>query len=206
MLLDRGADACAEGGLALIRAAAGGHDRIVKMLLSEGAEVDNKSLQRALEEAARGGSEKSVEMLLGAGANATAWNGLKGNLAPLYNAALGGHEKMVMMLLDAGAEAYGLDLFDIVKNEENLRIAQALLEAGADVDEDEGDTLRNAARANQKEMVEMLLQQGANPLFRARQIDQETSRPEYLEVRTLISEARKKWTGYAPPPSSSGTE
>ncbi|KAG0643976.1 hypothetical protein HOY80DRAFT_1031491 [Tuber brumale] len=206
MLLDRGADACAEGGLALIRAAAGGHDQIVKMLLSEGAEVDKKSLQRALEEAARGGSEKSVEMLLGARANATAWNGLKGNLAPLYNAAFGGHEKMVMMLLDAGAEAYGLDLFDIVKDEKNLRIAQALLEAGADVDEDEGDTLRNAARANQKEMVKMLLQQGANPHFRARQIDQETSRSEYLEVRTLISEARKKWTGYEPPPSSSGTE
>lgn len=206
MLLDRGADACAEGGLALIRAAAGGHDRIVKMLLSEGAEVDKKSLQRALEEAARGGSEQSVEMLLGAGANARAWNGLKGNLAPLYNAALGGHEKMVMMLLDAGAEAYGLDLFDIVKHEKNLTIAQALLEAGADVNEDDGDTLRNAARANQRDMVEMLLQHGANPLFRARQIDQETSRPEYSEVRALIGEARKMWNGPRPPPSSSGSE
>jgi len=205
MLLDRGADACAEGGLALIRAAAGGHDQIVKMLLSEGAEVDKKSLQRALEEAARGGSEQSVEMLLGAGANARAWNGLKGNLAPLYNAALGSHEKMVMMLLDAGAEAYGLDLFDIVKHEKNLTIAQALLEAGADVNEDDGDTLRNAARANQRDMVEMLLRHGANPLFRAGQIDQEISRPEYSEVRTLIGEARKMWNGPRPP-SSSGSE
>ncbi|PWW71991.1 ankyrin [Tuber magnatum] len=116
LLLSKEADVNAHSGWALEKAARWRHKKVVKILLENGADVDKKSLQWALEESARGGSEKSVEMLLGAWSNARAWNGLKGNLAPLYSAALDGHEKMVMMLLDAGAEAYGLDLFDIVKD------------------------------------------------------------------------------------------
>jgi Ankyrin repeats (3 copies) len=73
MLLDRGADVNARGGLhgnALQAASHGGHEKIVQMLLDREADVDAHG--NALQAALAGGHEKAVQMLLDRGADVNA--------------------------------------------------------------------------------------------------------------------------------------
>ncbi|TIA27570.1 hypothetical protein D6C78_11057 [Aureobasidium pullulans] len=88
MLLDKGADVNAQGGEygnALYAASAGGHDKIVQLLLDK-------------EE----GYDKIVQLLLDKGADVNAQSGHYGNA--LYAASVVGYDKIVQLLLDKGAD------------------------------------------------------------------------------------------------------
>ncbi|KAN0072724.1 ankyrin repeat domain-containing protein 50-like protein 3 [Elaphomyces granulatus] len=139
MLLDRGADANAQGGgygNALQAASRSGHEKIVQMLLDQGADVDAQGglYGNSLQAASHGGHEKIVQMLLDRGADVNAQGGYYGNA--LQSASLAGHEKIVQMLLDRGADVD----------------AQGGLH---------GNALQAASRGGHEEIVQMLLDRGA---------------------------------------------
>ncbi|KAG9640651.1 hypothetical protein KCU64_g12876, partial [Aureobasidium melanogenum] len=93
---------------------AGGHDKIVQMLLDSGADVNAQGGEygNALQAASAGGHEKMVQMLLDRGADANAQGGDYGNA--LQAASGEGHRKIVQMLLDRGARPTAKVLFSVL--------------------------------------------------------------------------------------------
>ena len=91
-------------GNALQAASFGGHEKVVQMLLDQGADVNAQGGEygNALQAASVKGHEKVVQMLLDQGADVNAQGGNYGNA--LQAASVGGHEKVVQMLLDQGAD------------------------------------------------------------------------------------------------------
>ncbi|THY37309.1 hypothetical protein D6C98_10763, partial [Aureobasidium pullulans] len=91
-------------GNALQAASAGGHDKIVQLLLDKGADVNAQGGYNgnALYAALAGGHDKIVQLLLDKGADVNAQGGEYGNA--LQAASAGGHDKTVQLLLDKGAD------------------------------------------------------------------------------------------------------
>lgn len=89
--------------LALQAASAGGHDKVVQMLMDAGADVNAQGggYGNALQAAPWGGHDKVAQMLMDAGADINAQGGRYGNA--LQAASYGGHDKVVQMLMDTGA-------------------------------------------------------------------------------------------------------
>ncbi|CAN9173219.1 unnamed protein product [Alternaria alternata] len=108
LLLDKGADANAQGGRfgnALCEASARGHEAVVKLLLDKGANANAQGahFSNALYEASARGHEAVVKLLLDKGADANAQGGEYGNA--IQAASARGHEAVVKLLLDKGADA-----------------------------------------------------------------------------------------------------
>ena len=106
MLLNKGADVNAQGGLygsALQAASVEGHDQVVSMLLDKGADVNAQGGEygNALQAASVEGHDQVMQMLLDKGADINAQGGVFGNA--LQAALSGGHDHVVQMLLDKGA-------------------------------------------------------------------------------------------------------
>ncbi|KAH7345940.1 hypothetical protein BKA66DRAFT_325499 [Pyrenochaeta sp. MPI-SDFR-AT-0127] len=92
------------GQTPLYLAAQHGHQRMVKLLLDKGADVNAQggSYGNALYAASVKGHEQVVKLLLDKGADVDARSYLYGNA--LYGASEGGHKQVVKLLLDKGAD------------------------------------------------------------------------------------------------------
>ncbi|EDU43191.1 ankyrin repeat domain containing protein [Pyrenophora tritici-repentis Pt-1C-BFP] len=107
LLLDKGADVNAQGGLhgnALQAASERGHAEVVKLLLDNGADVNAQGgdYGNALQAASERGHKEVVELLLDNGADVNAQGGDYRNA--LQAASEGGHTEVVELLLDKGAD------------------------------------------------------------------------------------------------------
>ena len=118
--LEHGADimeADAQGSTALHRAARGGHEEVVALLIKGGGEpvvhAKDRKMLTPLHEASACGHAGVAEMLLKAGAktNAAKINSslTNGGFQPLHFAAGAGHLECARVLLDAGADVRGGD-------------------------------------------------------------------------------------------------
>ncbi len=162
----------AQGGLygnALHAASWGGHEKVVQMLLDQGAEVNAQGgmYGNALHAASEGDHEKVVQMLLDKGAEVNAQGGLCGNA--LQAASEGGHEKVVQMLLNKGAEVnaqgglYG-NAPQAASRRGHEKVVQMLLDKGAEVNAQGGfygNALQAASEQGHEKVVQMLLDKGA---------------------------------------------
>jgi ankyrin repeat domain-containing protein 50 len=93
------------GQTALILGSQFGYEKVVQMLLDQGAEANAQGghYGNALQAVSAGGREKVVQMLLDQGAEVNAQGGVYDNA--LRAASAGGHEEVVQMLLNQGAKA-----------------------------------------------------------------------------------------------------
>jgi ankyrin repeat protein len=173
LLLDRGADVNAQGGLfgnALQAASAKGHEQIVTMLLNEGARANAQGgyYGDALQAASLKGYERIVTVLLNEGANVNAQDGLYGNA--LQAASLEGHEQIVTVLLNEGADVnaqggdYG-NALQAASAEGHEQVVTILLDRGADVNAQGGlygNALQAASITGREQIVTILLDKGAD--------------------------------------------
>ena len=180
LLLERGADANAQGGEygnALQAACTGGHDKIAKMLLERGTDANAQGgvYGNALQAACTGGHDKIAQILLERGAGVNAQGGRYGNA--LQAACFGGHDKIVQMLLERGAGVnaqggvYGNALQAACARGDD-KIAQMLLERGADANAQGGfygNALQAARRGGYHHIVKLLQKHQC--------VDQSTSQP-----------------------------
>ena len=173
MLLDKGADVNAQGGLygnALQAASYGGYDRVVQILLDKGADVNAQGGEygNALYTASRGGHDQVVQILLDKGADINAQGGLYGNA--LQAASSEGHNQVVQILLDKGADInaqgghYG-NALQAASAGDCDRVVQMLLDKGADVNAQGGfygNALQAASSEGYDQVVQILLDKGAD--------------------------------------------
>lgn len=190
----------------LHEAARRGHADIVEALICAGANIhattscSDKAVSHhchhltPLHFAARSGDVRCVELLLKAGARADAM--AYNNRTPLHYASKNG--LIVNRLLKAGAslnartEGFQWTPAHIAAKRNELEIAEALLEAGANVDEKDcaGRTMLTfAAEKGHSQMVQMLIRHGA----RVDVLDELDSRPlieaafhGYAEVMEIL--------------------
>ncbi|KAH6881080.1 hypothetical protein B0T10DRAFT_518795 [Thelonectria olida] len=171
LLLEKSADVRAEGrcyGSALQAASAGGHDKIVQLLLEKGADVNAGKYGSALQAAAARGHDKIVQLLLEKGADVNMEGGHYGSA--LQAASAGGHDKIVQLLLEKGADVnaeggqYGSAL-QAASAEGHDKIVQLLLEKGAGVNAEGrcyGSALQAASFRGHNKIVQLLLEKGAD--------------------------------------------
>ncbi|KAF6811461.1 Ankyrin repeat domain-containing protein 50-like protein 3 [Colletotrichum plurivorum] len=174
MLLDKGADVNAQGGVygnALQAASSSGHDNIVQMFLDKGADVNAQggNYGNALQAASSRGHDNIVQMLLNKGADVNAQGGVYGN-AP-QAASFRGQDNIVQMLLDKGADvnAQGGHFGNALQAASfggHDNIVQMLLDNGADVNAQSSSSYGNALQAaslrGHNNIVQMLLNNGAD--------------------------------------------
>lgn len=149
-------------GNALQAASSRGHEKVVDILLNNGADVNTHGgpYDNALQAASHYGHKNVVQKLLAKGAKGGA----------LQTASYNGQEKMVRMLLDLGADVndqqgqYGNALRGAsFKGNEN--IVQVLIDNGAEVNADGGhfsNALQAASYNGHERVVHLLLSKGAN--------------------------------------------
>ena len=148
---------------ALLAAATNGHNKVVQMLLDNGADVNTQggTFRNALQAASFKGGEKVIQMLLDNGADVNARGGRFGNA--LQTASRNGHDKIVQMLLDNGADVnaqggrFGNALQTASRNGHD-KIVQMLLDNGADIHAG-GDygALCDASQFGHNKILQMLL-------------------------------------------------
>lgn len=149
---------------ALLEACQEGHERVVEMLLEEGAN-SNGEAGGPLYAACAQGYKKIVQILLEKGADVNAQGGYYGSA--LQAACAGRHKKTVEILLDNGVNVntrgdHGTALY-LACDRANPKIVRMLLERGANVNAyggHFGSTLRAACATGHRKIVEMLLEQG----------------------------------------------
>ena len=172
LLLDRGAEVNAQGGLygnALQAASRGGHEQTVQILLDRGAKINAQGgkYDSALQAASRGGHEKVIQVLLDRGAKINAQGGHYGNA--LQAASLYGNENIVQVLLDRGAKInvqgghYG-NALQAASLHGHEQIVQVLLDRGAKINAQGGwydNALQAASSEGHEQIVQVLLDRGA---------------------------------------------
>ncbi|KAJ7776715.1 ankyrin repeat-containing domain protein [Mycena olivaceomarginata] len=147
-----------------------GHQKICKLLLNKGADVNAQGGQcgNALQAAASRGHDKIVQVLLNKGADVNAQGGFYGNA--LQAAASEGHDKIFQVLLDKGADVnaqggfYG-NALQAAASEGHDKIVQVLFSRGADVNAqggEYGNVLQAAAFGGHDKIVQVLLDKGAD--------------------------------------------
>ena len=155
---------------ALMWAAQGGYNAIVRLLLEHGANIHARSNfdMTAMMMAAMNGHEATVRLLLEKGADIHARD--EHGKTALMTASWQGHEAMLRLLLEKGAGIHGRDADGMTalmraaefRNEASVRL---LLETGADVeavDEYGRTTLMIAAGYGFEAIVRLLLAKGAD--------------------------------------------
>jgi hypothetical protein len=148
-----------------------GHDKIVELLLSKGANVNVQrggTYGSALQAASAMGHNKIVELLLSEGADVNAQGGYHGSV--LRAASLTGRNKIVELLLSQGADVnmqsggYGSAL-QAASERGHIKIVELLLSQGADVNMQGGGygrALQAASARGHNKTVELLLSEGAD--------------------------------------------
>lgn len=151
-----------------------GYKDLVKLLLDNGADIDQKSSagesnDTALDAACFSGHYEVVKLLLQRGADTRVQN--RNGETPLHTAARADHKDIARLLLAHGADVNAQ--FDEVFSPLHLaawlnheRMVQLLLEHGADVHaqfEEIGTALHIAAWNDHKVIAQLLLEKGANP-------------------------------------------
>ncbi|KAH0042265.1 purine and uridine phosphorylase, partial [Aureobasidium melanogenum] len=154
---------------ALLSASMEGHDKIVQMLLSKGADINQGGRYgNPLQAASTGGHDKIVQILLSEGADVNIQGGWYGNA--LQAASARGHDKIVQMLLDRGADVnhkggWAGNALQVAIAGGYDKIVQMLLDRGADVnaeDERYGTPLQAGSASGHDKIVQMLLNKGAD--------------------------------------------
>ncbi|KAJ5827865.1 hypothetical protein N7447_004628 [Penicillium robsamsonii] len=157
-------------GNPLIWASREGHDKIVQILLEDGADVNAQGGEygNALQAASWGGHDKIVQTLLERGADVNAQGGYYGNA--LQAASWGGYDKIVHTLLERGADVnaqggyYG-NALQAASWRGHDKIVQTLLEHGADVNAqggEYGNALQAASSGGDDKIVQTLLEHRAD--------------------------------------------
>ena len=158
-----------QGMTALIWAASGGHEAIVRLLLENGADIEGKGRWgQAVIAAAENGHGAIVRLLWNKGTNIKAKNRYKA--IALIDAADSGHEAVVRLLLENG-----VDIETRNENEDTVLIVAArsghealmrlLLEKGADIrakNKYQATALVEAADSEHEAIVRLLLENGAD--------------------------------------------
>ncbi|KAJ5865176.1 uncharacterized protein N7529_007092 [Penicillium soppii] len=151
-------------------ASVNGHDRIVELLLEQGADVNAQGghFGTAFQAACYKGHDKIAQMLLERGADVNTQGGEYGNA--LQAACYKGHDKIAQMLLERGADVnaqgghFGT-AFQAACYKGHDKITEMLLERGADVHA-QGGTWGNALQAacykGHDKIAQMLLERGAD--------------------------------------------
>ncbi|KAF8344777.1 ankyrin repeat-containing domain protein [Amanita rubescens] len=169
LLLDRGADVNAQGGIygnALQAASERGRDEIAKLLLDKGAYVNAEGghYKHALQAASQGGHNEIVKLLLNRGAYVNAKGGHYGHA--LQAASQGGHDEIVKLLLDKGAYVnvqgghYG-NALQAASQGGHDEIVKLLLDKGADVNAQGGhygNALQAASQGGHNDIAKLLLE------------------------------------------------
>ena len=166
-LIAQGADVNRRPSL-LLAALRPGYDRdVVKLLLENGADVDERSFwsYTTLYFAVKNRDTELVKMLLVHGVNVNAF----GNRQVLHLAASNGDVAMAQLLIAKGADVNARDLYKrtplhAAAAKGNTALAELLLANGADVTarDSRGETpLRLATRRRRKETAELLKRYGA---------------------------------------------
>jgi hypothetical protein len=166
-LIAQGADVNRRPSL-LLAALRPGYDRdVVKLLLENGADVDERSFwsYTTLYFAVKNRDTELVKMLLVHGVNVNAF----GNRQVLHLAASNGDIAMAQLLIAKGADVNAKDLYGrtplhVAAIKGRTSLAELLLANGADVNarDSRGETpLRLATRRRRKETAELLKQHGA---------------------------------------------
>ena len=182
-------------------AAAGGHEEAVQLLLEQGAHINTSNNQglTPLYLAARNGRENVVEILASRN-GIDLENGDGKNHSPLCIAVMNGHLKVFTRLFDRGADPYaknitGMTPLHMASRGGNLQGVAALLKIyrgdKSNINETDkaGNTpLHYATQTGKKELVERLLQAGADSRLRngkdetAQDIARELGHDEVLAV------------------------
>jgi len=208
-------------GTTLHAASAGGHEKIVQILLNEKIDVNAQAgiYGTALAAASREGHEKIVQILLNKKADVNAQGGAYG--PALTAASRGGHEKIVQILLDKKADVnaqgglYGTAL-TAASRRGHEKIVQILLNKKVDVNaqgEDYYGTALTAASAEGHEkIVQMLLDKKADVNAQGRYYDTAlaaaTARGHEKIVQILLNNGAKsveelaEAPAEAPPPEA----
>ncbi|KAL4867877.1 hypothetical protein BDV12DRAFT_186298 [Aspergillus spectabilis] len=145
-------------GNALQAASFRGHEKVVQILLDQGADINAQGghYGNALQAASIRGQEKVI--LLDQGADVNSQGGGYGNA--LQAALVRGNEKVVQILLDQGADVNS-------QGGGNEKVVQILLNQGADVNSQGGyysNALQAASFGGNEKVVQILLEQGAEAL------------------------------------------
>lgn len=160
LLLDSGADpsiVARESGTAIQEAAYKGHKDVVEVLIEKGADINSKGQEfgSALEAASYSGFKDLVKMLLEKGADVNIGGGQYGTA--LKAASSKGHRDIAELLIENGADinilAGYIHLFP------GCLYGPDYLKKGAGF---EGTPLQAAAYEGNKEVVELLLEKGAD--------------------------------------------
>lgn len=142
-----------------------GNEKMVKTLLTKGADV-NANSGLAIHYAARKGHGSIVQMLLDHGADVNLKRHMSGT--PLVSACKGGHAYIIEMLLMKGADAdanSGLALYSAA-SEGFDRIFQLLLDYGANfalIKDTSDELLISACKGGHAKIIQILLMNGADP-------------------------------------------
>ena len=152
------------GGTALHEAAYYGHNDVIKLLLSHGAELEGKEAigWTALHLAAMQGRVSTLKLLIGLGASVTTID--NSEFTPLHKAAARGHEACIEVLLRNGADieskAKGnrTPLHEAVEAG-HLEVAKCLVNRGADINKKSalGSPLMHAIIREHVPIIEWLL-------------------------------------------------
>ncbi|KAJ3040580.1 hypothetical protein HDV00_010760 [Rhizophlyctis rosea] len=167
LFVNAGADVNAGNGYALVLAASQGHWRVVKNLLNAGADPNRSAWgESALEKAVEGGFAKIVSTLLNAGADVHVADEDGNPEEALLVAVSRGDLAIVNLLLKGGADARargGRILLEAV-DAGCADVLKALLDCGgrAVINNNDGIALREAARYGSWDLVNVLLDAGAD--------------------------------------------